>query len=133
RGIDAVDRPGLLHVPLEAVEDRPLLARGEVLEEDLALAAHPADEREGLAVRRRSGADRAARAGDEFRGLALLPIEALDDVDLGVGVLVVLEDGAGGCVLAVVEVASVGREGRLARVLLIVRLLGDLEAATTAP
>src|SRR6185295_12197779 len=83
--------------------------------------------------RRRGGPDGAAGAGDVALGLARLLVEALDVEDLGVGILVVLEDGAGGDVLAVVEVAAVGREDGLAGVLLVVGLLGELQAVAAAP
>ena len=86
---------------------------------DHALVAHPADEGEGLAVRRRGGPDRSARAGDEALDVAGLLIEPLNDEDLGIRVLVVFEDAAGRDVLAEVDVAAVGGEDRLAGVLLV--------------
>ncbi len=132
RGVDAVNRPGLLHVAVETVVDRPGLAGAQVHQVERALAAHAADEGERLAVRRRGGADRASRTGDEALGLAGLAVEALDDEDLAVGVLVVLEDRSRGGVLAVIEVAAVGGEGGLAGVLLVIELLGELQAVAAA-
>src|ERR1043165_189120 len=80
----------------------------------------------------RGGADGAAGAGDERLGLAELPVEALDDVDLPVRIFVVLERAARCRVVAVIEVAAVGREDRLAGVLLVVALLGELQAVAAA-
>ena len=64
--------------------------------------------------------------------LAGLPVEPLDDVDLRVGILVVLEDRAGRGVVAEVDVAAVGRERGLAGVLLVGALLGELQAVAAA-
>ena len=44
RRVDAVDGPGLLHGELQAVPDRALLARRQVLHEERALTPDPADE-----------------------------------------------------------------------------------------
>ncbi len=71
-------------------------------------------------------------AGDEALDVAGLPVEPLDDEDLGVGVLVVLEDAAGRDVLAEVDVAAVGGEDGLAGVLLVVGALGELQAVAAA-
>src|SRR5204863_110677 len=89
-------------------------------------------EGERLAVRRRRRPLRPARPGHERLDLAGLPVEALDDVDLRVRVFVVLVDRARRGVVAVVDVAAVGRDRRLAGVLLIGTLLGELQALATA-
>ena len=127
-GVDTVNGPGLLHVALEAVPDGALDAGLEVLDEERRLVAHAPHEGDRLAVWRRRRADRPARARDEIDQAAGLAVEALDDVDLAVGVGVVLEGFSGRGVLGVIEVAPVGREGGLARVLLFVGALGHLEA-----
>jgi hypothetical protein len=49
-GVDAVDRPGLLHVPLEAVVDGALDAGVDVLDEENGLRALASDEGERLPV-----------------------------------------------------------------------------------
>src|SRR4030095_6246195 len=81
-----------------------------------------------LAGGRGRGRDRAARPGDVVDDLARVAVEALDDVDLAVGVLVVLPDLSGGGVGGPVEVAAVGRDRGLSVVLLLGRALGHLEA-----
>ena len=102
------------------------------VDEERRLVADAPDERERLAVGRRRRTDRAARAGDEALDLAGLAVEALDDVDLPVRVLVVLEDRAGRDVVAEVEVLAVRREHRLAGVLLVGALLRQLQAVAAA-
>src|SRR6185295_5233275 len=99
--IDAVDRPGLLEVAIQAVPDRPDLARAGIGDVQHALAPDPPDERERLAIGRGGRPDRAAGTGEEGLGLAGLPVEAVDDVDLAVRILVVVEGVARGVVLAV--------------------------------
>jgi hypothetical protein len=49
--VHAVDRPRLLHVPLETVPERPLLARLQVPQPELRVQTHPADEAQEPAVR----------------------------------------------------------------------------------
>src|SRR5690606_18607107 len=71
--------------------------------------------------------DRAARAADEGRRPAGVTVETPDRVDPRVRVAVVLEPAAGRHVLAVVEVPTVRRDLRLARVLLPVPALRELE------
>ena len=58
-----------------------------------------------------------------------MQIEALDDVDLSVRVLVVFEVVPWGGVLGVVDVAAVWRVDGLAEVLLLIGALGELDAA----
>ncbi len=123
RRVHAVDRPGFLQVALEAFEDRTLLPGRQVHREERAPAVQAPHERERLAVRRRHRADRAARAGHEGLDRPSLQVQALDRVDLPPRVAVVLVGAAGRGVLGEVEVAGVRREGRLAEVLLPVRLL----------
>jgi hypothetical protein len=132
RRIDAVDRPGLLHVAIEPVVQRPLAARLEVAHEERRLVADAPHERERLAVRRRRRADRAARAGDVALDVAALAVEPLDDVQLFVRILAVLEDRAGRDVVAEVDVLAVRREHRLAAVFLIGALLGHLQTVAAA-
>src|SRR6185295_19246526 len=133
--IDAVDRPGLLEVAIQAVPDRPDLSRAGIGDVQHALAPDPPDERERLAVGRGGRPDRAAGTGEEGLGLAGLPVEAVDDVDLAVRILVVVEGVARGVVLAVLQEPAVGREGGLADVFLVagVRPLGEHDAVAAAP
>src|SRR5262249_55222456 len=86
--VDAVDGPGLLHVALEAVPERPLDPRLEVFHEERRLVADAADEGEGLSVGRGRRADRAAGPGHEVVDAAGLAVEAPDDVDLPVRIRV---------------------------------------------
>src|SRR5262249_32848418 len=130
--VDAVDGPRLLQVALEAVGDDALGAARDVGDHQRRLAADPAEESQALAVGRRRRAAGPAGAGDERFVLGAPAVVAMDDVDLPVGVLVVLERLPRRVVLAVVEVAPVGRERRLAGVLLVGLLLGDLDALAAA-
>src|SRR5690606_2318651 len=111
------------------VEQRALAPALDVLEEQHALRADAAHERERAAVRRDLRPHRAARAADPGLRAPGLAVQPLDRVDPRVRVAVVLEPAAGRDVLAVVEVAAVGRERGLARVLLPVAPLGELEPA----
>ncbi|MNQ54653.1 hypothetical protein D3C85_687240 [compost metagenome] len=129
RRIDAVDGPGFLQVAVQSVVDRGLAARFEVHDVEDGLVPVAPDEGQGLAVGRGGGANRAARSGDEGRDLARLAIQTADHIDLGVRVLGVVEHAACGGVVAEVEIAAVGREGGLARVLLLGAALGQLHAA----
>ena len=60
RRIDAVDGPGLLHVSIEPIEERSLLAGLEVKQHEDGLEAHAPDVGEGLPVWRGGGSDGAA-------------------------------------------------------------------------
>ncbi len=127
-GINPLDRPRLLHVPLEPVVHRPLDTRLEVLHEQHRLGPNPPHERERLPVRRRRRPDRPARPGHVVDDLPRVAVEPLDDVDLPVRVLVVLPDLSGRRVGGPVEVPAVGRERGLPVVLLLGRALGHLQA-----
>ena len=131
--VDALDRPRLLQVALEALPEGPLHAGREVLHEERALAVEPAHERERLAVGRRHRAHRTARAGHERLDPSVLEVEPLDRVDLAARVTVVLVRPTRRGVLREVDVARVGREGRLAEVLLPVRLLVEGDSLAAAP
>src|SRR5690606_25472405 len=74
----------------------------------------------------------AAGRGDHGFGLAGLAVEALDRIDHTVRIAVVVEGAAGAHVLREVDVAAVGRNRRLADVLLLVGLLHQLDAAAGA-
>uniref|UniRef100_A0A0N4Z2Z0 BON domain-containing protein n=1 Tax=Parastrongyloides trichosuri TaxID=131310 RepID=A0A0N4Z2Z0_PARTI len=130
--IDAVDGPGLLHVAVQSVVDRRLTPGLQVHDIEHRLVAVAAHEGERLAVRRRGRAHRAAGAGDEGLDLARLAIQAADHIELGVRILGVFKDAARRGVVAEVHVAAVGREGGLARVLLLGAALGQLHAAAAA-
>jgi hypothetical protein len=110
RGVDAVDRPGLLHVAVEAVVDRTLASGLQVQHVEHGFVPDAPDEGQGLAVGGGSRADRAAGAGDVGLRLALLPVEPLDHVDLAIGILAILEGRPGGGVVGVVEVAAIGEK-----------------------
>ncbi len=131
-GIHALHRPRLLHVALEMAPHGRLLARGQVLQEQRALVAHPAHEGQLRAVGRRHRPHRTALARDEGFGAAVVQVEALDVEDLAVRILVVFELVAVRDVLRVVHVAPVRRERGLAQVLLPVRLLVQLHALAAA-
>src|SRR5690606_27289586 len=130
--IDAVNGPGLLHIAIQGVVDRRLAPGLQVHDVERRLVAIAAHEGQGLAVRRGGGAHRAARTGDEGLDLARLAIQATDHIELGVGVLGVVEDAARRGVVAEVHIAAVGREGGLARILLLGAALGQLHAAAAA-
>ncbi len=131
--IDPLDRPGLLHVAVQAVIDRDLLAGGDVHDEQGGFVPDPADEGQGLAVMAGGRADRAARAGDIGLDLTGLPVQAADQIDLAIGVLGVLEGSAGRGVVAEIEIAAVGGEGGFVGVLLVGALLGELQAVAAGP
>ncbi|EAU61692.1 hypothetical protein STIAU_2889, partial [Stigmatella aurantiaca DW4/3-1] len=128
RRVHAMDGPRLLHVAVEPIEQRALGPRDQVRGEQHALAAHPPHEGQRLAVRRGRGPHRAARTGDEGLQLLRLQVQPLDDVNLPVRILVVLEHLARGGVLAEVEEAAIRGERGLARILLIIGPLGELDA-----
>jgi hypothetical protein len=132
RRIEAVDGPRLLHVAIEAVVDRRLFARLEIEDEQRRFVSNSPDERERLSIRRRRRPNRAAGTGDERLDLAGLPIQSLDDVDLRVGILVVLIDRAGRRVVAVIEVAAVGRQRGLAGVFLLRAFFRELQPFAAA-
>ena len=127
-----MNRPDLLHVPVERVVDRSVLAASEIVQEEVALEADPPHEGDVPAVRRGSRADGAAGPRDHRLDLPRLAVDAADRVDADGRVPAVLVDAARRRVLAEVDVAPVGREGRFAEVLLLVRLLVQLEARALA-
>ena len=129
RRIDAVDRPGFLQVAVEGRENRRLTAGLDVHHIEDGLVANPADEGDRLAVGRGRRADRAARAGDVGIDLAGFAVQTADDVNLVVDVLGIFKRRPRRRVVAEVDVAAVGREGGLARVLLLGPALGHLHAA----
>src|SRR6185436_606726 len=87
---------------------------------------------ERLAVGRRSRTHRAAGTGDVALRVAALAVQALDDVDLLVRVLVVFVDLSRRDVVAEIEILAVGRESRLAAVLLVGAFLRHLQAVAAA-
>jgi hypothetical protein len=102
-GVHPVDRPGLLHVPLETVPDGPFLTRLHVPEEEDGGGPDPAHEGEASTVGVGRGCDGTPGAS---RDRLLLPgpeVSPTDRVDPRVGVLVVLEEGARGDVLGVIQ------------------------------
>ena len=117
-GVDAGDRPGLLHVLVQSVIDLALLARHQVLHIELGLGPFTADEGDLLAVRRRGRADRAAHARHGRGHLAGLQVIAFDLEQVCVGVLRVLEDRARRDVAGVEDALAVGGVDRLAQFLL---------------
>ena len=126
--VEAVDRPRFLQVLVEAIEDRPVAAGRQVADVELAAEADAADVRERLAVGADARRDRAALDRHRRPLASGVQVAADDRVDGAVRVLVVFEVLPGRDVLAVIEVAAVGRDGRLAGVLLEAVLLGDLQA-----
>src|SRR3954468_4590818 len=80
--IDVMDRPGFLHVALEAVCERIDPPRSNVEQHEVGLAADPADKGEALAVGRGSRPDCPAGARDIGIDVSGLPIEPLDHIDL---------------------------------------------------
>src|SRR5690606_8514185 len=130
--VHAVNRPRFLHVAIEAVEHRCLRAGLEVLHEQHGLQIDPPDEGEAPAVRRGQRRDRPTRPAQKPTLLAGSQVAAEDGVDDAVRILVVLERLAGRDVAAVVEVAAVGRDRGLTRILLPAIALSNLEPATTA-
>ena len=127
-GVDAPHRPDLLQVARQAAPGRALDAGGEVLQEQRALVAHAAHEGEVFAVRGGRRAHRAAGALHKCFDGTVRQVLPEDGVDARRAVLVVLKHAAGRCVLAVVQVLAVRREGWLAQVLLPARLLVELHA-----
>ena len=130
--VRAEDRPGLLLILVQPREDRPLGAGREAAHEQLAAGVDAADERQPLPVGRDARRDRAAGAAHDRSLTPRRQLAADDRVDAGVRVLVVLEGRARRDVLAVVEELAVGRERRLAGVLLEAHLLGHLDAVGAA-
>ena len=130
--IDALDRPGFLHVAVEDVGERSDAAGIQVHQHQRRFVADPADEGQALAVGRRGRADRAARAADQRFDFARLPVQSLDDVDLAVDVLRIFENVARRRVVGEIEVTAVGREGRLVGILLLGAGLGHLHARAAA-
>src|SRR4029077_17098394 len=122
-----------LHVAIEAVVERRFFAGLEIEDEERRLVTDAPNEGERLPVGRRRGPDRAAGTDDERFDLAGFPVEALDDVDLRVRIFVVLKGRAGRGVVAVVNVAAVGRKGRLSRVFLLGPFLRQLQPLAAAP
>ena len=92
------------------------------------LVAHALHERQRLAVGRGLRPHRAAGAGHHVFDLARLAVQATDRVDHVVHVAVVFEAAARAHVLGEVDEAAVGRQRRLALVLLVVLALGQLQA-----
>src|SRR5690606_9675310 len=125
--VDAEDRPRLLLVMVEPVPELALPGALHIMEHEHGLEPDPLDVGHRPAVGREARPDRAARAADEGRRPAGVTVEPPDRVDPGVRVAVVLEPAAGRHVLAVVEVPAVRRDLRLARVLLPVPALRELE------
>ncbi len=127
--IDAVNGPGLLKVAVQAVIDRRLAAGLQIKNVEHRLVPDPPDEGQGASVGRRRRADRPAGTRDELLGLAGLTVEAPDHIDLAVRVLGVFKHPARRGVVAVIQIAAVGREGGFARILLLRPTLGHLHAA----
>ena len=118
-GVDTGDRPGFLHVLIEIVVDLALLARGEILYVEFRAGRLAADKGDLLAIRRRGGAHRAAGAGDGLRHLAAGEIVALDIEQVGIRILRIFEDRAGGDVARIEHRLAVGGVDRLAQFLLV--------------
>ena len=132
-GVDAVHCPGFLQVAVQPVVEWPVPARFDVVQEQDRLEAHASHESQPESVGGGRRPHRAPGAGDERLDHAVLAIEPQDPVDLGVGVLVVLEALAGRGVPAEVDVAPVGREGGLAQILLVIGALVELQPLAAAP
>jgi hypothetical protein len=120
--VDAVHRPGLLEVEIHVVVDAPLLAGAQILDEQARLAALPAHEGEHAPVRRRRRAARAAGAARHLRALAGAHVVALDGEHLQVRILRIFEDRTRRGVAAEIDGRAVGREDRLAQLLLVLRV-----------
>ncbi len=111
-GIEAVHRPGFLHVQVKAIKQHALGAGREVLHKKSRLRAHPFDVGEALAIRRRGGADRTARPAGNGADITGCQVEPPNLEQLSVAVLVVDESIAGGGVQRKVQALAVGAEGR---------------------
>ncbi len=131
-GVGAEDRPGLLHIVRQAVPQRAHGAAGEVEHLQHALVAHALDEGQRRAVGRGLRTHGAARGVDDGLHLARLAVQALDRVDRGMRVLVVLEVRPSAHVLGEIHPAAVRAHCRLAEILLVVLLLGELQAVAAA-
>ena len=132
RWIHPVDRPRLLHVAVEIVVDASLGSRLQIQHEQRGAQADAPNVRQRLPVGGGGGARGASRAPDDGLDTTFLSVEASDGIDASVGILVVLEVFARRAVPAEVQVATVGRKGRLAHVLLVVGLLGHPQAFASA-
>ena len=121
-GIDAVHRPGLLQILVERAIDLTLLARAQILDEEMAMAAGAVDIGEPAPVRRGRRPHRAAGPARDPGALAGRHVVALDREHLLVRILGILEGVAGGGVAAEEDRAAVGGESRLAQFLLILRV-----------
>ena len=132
-GVDAVDGPDLLQVPVQAVENGPLPAGGQIAEVEGGLVAHLPDEGQCRPVGRGRGPDGSARAPCDRGQISGLPVHPSNGVDPGVRVLPVLEGVPRRHILRKVEVAAVRREDGLVHVLLVVGPLGEPETRAPAP
>ena len=125
-GIHPEDRPRLLLVFVELIVHRPLLACFEVADVEHRFFTHTLYKREGFAVARDLRTRRATGSARYTLHLPLFEIVAKDDVDLRVGIFVVLEETTRIHVFTEVEVLSIGRHAGLIHVLLIVFAFGEL-------
>ena len=130
-GIDASDRPGLLHVLIERVVDLALHPAVEILDVELGLAGFAPHEGDSLAVGGGGGTDRSARARYGGARLAGHHVIAFDVEQVGVGILGIFEDRPRRHVARKEHRFAVGSVDRLAQFLLqlLARALDQLHAA----
>ena len=130
-GVDAGDRPCLLHVLVERIIDLAFSPAVEVLDVELRLARFTPHESDALAIGGGGRADRSACARHGGARLAGHHVIALDVEQVGVRILRIFEDRAGGHVAREEDALAVGGVDRFAKLLLqfLTRALDQLHAA----
>ena len=126
--IHAVDGPGFLEILVDVAKELAIAAALEIPKEERTLQAHPPHVGERLPVGRHLRRDRPALHADGAPLAAGDEIAPHHRVDGAVRIAVVFEGETRTDVLAVIEVAAVGRDVGLAVVLLPADALGHLEA-----
>src|SRR5690606_33152332 len=91
------------------------------------LFTHALDEGQRFAIRRWLGTHRTTGCRNDGFNFAIAAIEALDRVDQAVRVLVVLEPRPAADILRKVDKVAIRADRRLAEILLVVFLLGQLQ------
>ena len=125
-GVHAKNGPRLLLVFVELIVHGPLLACFKVAEVEHRFFTHTLYKREGFAVARDLRTRRATGSARYAFNLSLFKVVAKNDIDLRVGIFVVLEETTRIHVFTEVEVLSIGRHAGFIHVLLIVFAFGEL-------